>query len=135
MDLRSNEAAPTKDLCSSLLKMIGGLERHLTDPSDDGGLDAVLQELLSALERARTLAKETRLGDLLVARKLVAPEQVQAALAWKQRPLGEVLVELQELSAEDLESALHEQMSLRRAGPARAVRVQREEPAARLVQV
>jgi len=30
---------------------------------------------------------------------------------------------------------LHEQMSLRRAGPARAVRVQREEPAARLVQV
>ncbi|HEX2870884.1 MAG TPA: ATP-binding protein [Polyangiaceae bacterium] len=112
--LRSGELASTAELRGALLRLLGRLRSGLSTPADDG--DDERLALVQAAERARRVATETRLGDLLVAKQLVDPIDVQAALAWKARPLGEVLVELRALSPDALEHALGEQKRLRDGG-------------------
>ncbi|HWA75493.1 MAG TPA: ATP-binding protein [Polyangiaceae bacterium] len=132
--LRSGELSPTNQLRAGLVGLLTTLQRGLTEPTETG--DHARQALLLAVAEARVRARETRLGDLLIARNLVDPVQIQAALAWQQRPLGEVLVELQALSPQELEEVLNEQRRLRDGAPSSAKsRITRQSSEKRIAQV
>lgn len=109
--LRAGEAASTPGLRRALLDLLTTTLDALTVDTEHG--ERPRHALLQALDQARQIAHETRLGNILVANRLVDPMDIEAALAWKSRPLGEILVELRALSPDALEAALAEQRRLR----------------------
>jgi two-component system, chemotaxis family, sensor kinase CheA len=109
--LRSGELAPTQNLRAALRRFFMAMRESLPKPGEE--VERAGRALLLSSEQARRVAEETRLGTLLLAKQLVDPLDVQAALALKGRPLGEVLIELRALTPLALDHALAEQRHLR----------------------
>ena len=90
-----------------------GCERILAGDLDDRSEDALY--LIGALEPFHRPEPSThpRLGELLVAKKLITPEQLEKALRRQREtgePLGSTLVKLEFLSEKKLLRALSEQL-------------------------
>jgi len=123
--LRDGELRPDAEMTTALLAlsdavrtMLGAIESTGTEGDDDHA------ELVATLTRLRdreppTTPQVSKLGEILVARKVATPEQVAAAvarqLAGDTRRLGEILVE-QGVSAEKIDDALATQGEFRHAG-------------------
>jgi hypothetical protein len=61
---------------------------------------------------------QSRLGDLLLHRRLISAQQLEQAIAHQhkyQKPLGQILVDLNYISAEQIDRVLNEQ-NFRRSG-------------------
>ncbi|MBI3793790.1 MAG: chemotaxis protein CheA [Nitrospinae bacterium] len=63
-----------------------------------------------------------KLGDILVEKRIVTADQLQEALEKREKPLGEILVEMGATSKANIDSALKEQQS-KKAAPVAAIKV------------
>jgi chemotaxis protein histidine kinase CheA len=110
--LRSGDVVFTTALTIALVSLfertLEGLKAPLNFTWDEEA-----KQLEQGMVEARSVARRTRLGELLVERNLVSPEQIELVLAIRRAPLGEALVRMQALSEQDLSHTLELQKRIR----------------------
>ncbi len=113
--LRSDEAVATTGIVEACRTMVDHAVEAVEQPG--GPLDTTaLDELAARLDEGRSLAKATRLGELLVNQQMVDEHDLELALAIKSGPVGRTLVNLRAIGDDELDSVLELQRELRREG-------------------
>lgn len=117
--LRCGEAVAT----GSVVDACNELVTHAIDAVLEPGAAvdvSTLDSLTRSLDEGRSLAKATRLGELLVDQQMVDEHDIELALAIKSGPVGRTLVNLRVIADEDLDRVLELQKELRREGAVRS---------------
>jgi len=117
--LRSGEAVATGSVLAALQQLVDVASAAVLEPGrplDPAELDA----LARSIDDGRSLARATRLGELLVDQHLVDAHDLELALAIQSGPVGRTLVNLRVIGDDDLDQVLELQRDLRREGARRA---------------
>lgn len=123
--LRAGELVATAGLKAALARLVEKARQGLASGVVEWQLERDL--LGRAVVHAHELSRRTRLGEILVQRDLVAPEDVDLALSVQQEPLGQALVRLNLLSTDQLKQALELQIQLRAGRSSSSPNVQKRE--------
>ena len=116
--LRTGEAVATAGMvaaCQDLVSLAISAVLGPGNPIDSNELD----QLAGRLDEGRSLAKATRLGELLVDQQLSTNTISSSRSPSRVDPVGRTLVHLRAIGDDDLDQALELQKELRREGAAR----------------
>ncbi|MEN0064301.1 MAG: ATP-binding protein [Myxococcota bacterium] len=116
--VRSSEAVATQRVVKACQSLIDHALTAVVEPATRFD-DATLDHYLTCLDEGRSLAKATRLGELLVKEQMVDAHDIELALAIKSGPVGRTLVNLRVIGDDDLDRVLELQKELRRGGSVR----------------